>query len=142
MGGGKRAREWIDVDDGQYSPRRLRPYSAQDVAAALNIPLLDDGVLVRVVLPLLRGAQKRSGFVPFNVLGDALACVLTDGSGTNSQCCAVLHQFAVDRYIFNSELVHEKPDAASVFCACLSVDPWNSVNAVAACHVGNFNQVC
>jgi hypothetical protein len=45
LGASKRPRQWTDSDDGQDSPRRFRSYSAQDVAVALNKPLLDDGVV-------------------------------------------------------------------------------------------------
>lgn len=40
-------------------PARSTPYfNAEDIAAAINIPLLDDAILLRVVQPSLRGAQK------------------------------------------------------------------------------------
>lgn len=80
------------------------------------------------------------GYVPFPVLCDILANVLTDGS---SVLCFALHQFQIDQLIFTSELQlqHEEPAAARIFCAALCLDPWNSLDASSGCQVGNFNQV-
>lgn len=72
-------------------------------------------------------------------LANALAPVLTNGK--SSELRFVLNQYAIDKFIFCAGLKHESEDQASILCGGLSVDPWNSQNSAAACHVGNFNQV-
>lgn len=72
-------------------------------------------------------------------LANALASVLTNGK--SSELKFVLHQYAIDKYVFSAGLNHESEDQASILCSGLAVDPWNSQNSAAACHVGNFNQV-
>ena len=121
------------------SPRRAQFYSATELANALCIPLLDDEIILRVVLPLLAGSQKSIGFVPLQTLHQTIANVLTDG--VSSALCFTLHQFQIDQLIFKAELQHEHPEQARIFCSCLSVDPWNSLSPVSGCVCGNFNQV-
>lgn len=122
------------------SPPNRPAFSAFDIAAALNKPVLSDEVLVKAVAPALRGAQRTRGFVPLETLAEALQCVLTSGASTELD--HVLHQFSVDNVIFAADIVHAHPDEAAILCAALAVDPWNTICQAAACQVGNFNQVC
>lgn len=134
VSGSKRLR-----DSGEVTARSAaKLYDAEELAQALQIKLLDDDVMLRVIQPALRGAVKTSGFVPLNLLCSLLESVLTDGS---SALCFALHQFQIDSCIFGGDLQHEHAETARIFCSLLSVDPWNTLDAIAGCQVGNFNQV-
>lgn len=122
----------------EHSQELDAPFSAFDVAAALQIPLLNDDVLHKAVAPALRGETRRGGAVQLSTLAIALQAVL---EGEEHQLHHLLHQCAVEEIIFSADIVHVQPDDAAVLCAALSADPWNSLCPAAACQLGNYNQV-
>lgn len=67
----KRPRAWAaDSEEACVAGPLSRSYTAGDIAAAINKPILRDEVLYRAVIPALKSAQRTTGFVPTRCLAE------------------------------------------------------------------------
>ena len=112
----KRKRAYMQHRDDTHAADRcvsIDTVTGDDVAAALDVQIVSDVTLQKVILPGVRAVQRQRGAVPLATLAKALASVLQPDCHAG-KLKYMLRQCSADRILFAADIRHAQPEQAGV----------------------------